>query len=102
MRKTKEVVYDENTIQTLDALEHIRLRTGMYIGRIGDGSNPADGIYVMLKEVIDNCVDEFIMGHGKRIVIKRRGSEMVVRDYGRGIPLGKVIECVSNFNTGGK
>jgi len=98
----KQVVYDENTIQTLDALEHIRLRTGMYIGRIGDGSNPADGIYVMLKEVIDNCVDEYIMGHGKRIVIKRRGSEMSVRDYGRGIPLGKVIECVSKINTGGK
>jgi len=102
MTKTKEVVYDEKTIQTLDALEHIRLRTGMYIGRIGDGSNPADGIYVMLKEVIDNCVDEYIMGHGKRIVIRRRGSEMSVRDYGRGIPLGKVIECVSKINTGGK
>ncbi len=102
MAKTKEVVYDENTIQTLDALEHIRLRTGMYIGRIGDGSNPADGIYVMLKEVIDNCVDEYIMGYGKRIEIKRRGSEMSVRDYGRGIPLGKVIECVSKINTGGK
>ncbi len=102
MTKTKEVAYDENTIQTLDALEHIRLRTGMYIGRIGDGSNPADGIYVMLKEVIDNCVDEHIMGHGKRIIIKRRGSEMSVRDFGRGIPLGKVIECVSKINTGGK
>jgi len=102
MAKTKEIVYDEATIQTLDALEHIRLRTGMYIGRIGDGSNPADGIYVMLKEVIDNCVDEYIMGHGKRIIIKRRGSEMSVRDYGRGIPLGKVIECVSKINTGGK
>ena len=103
MAKTKkEIVYDEKTIQTLDALEHIRLRTGMYIGRIGDGSNPADGIYVMLKEVIDNAVDEFIMGHGKRVAIKRYGPEMSVRDYGRGIPLGKVIDCVSKINTGGK
>jgi topoisomerase-4 subunit B len=98
----KNVVYDEKTIQTLDALEHIRLRTGMYIGRIGDGSNPADGIYVMLKEVIDNSVDEFIMGHGKRIEITREGSQVQVRDYGRGIPLGKVVDCVSKINTGGK
>ena len=98
----KQVAYDEKAIQTLDALEHIRLRTGMYIGRIGDGSNPADGIYVMLKEVIDNSVDEYIMGHGKRIVIKRFGPEVTVRDYGRGIPLGKVVDCVSRINTGGK
>ena len=98
----KQIAYDEKTIQTLDALEHIRLRTGMYIGRIGDGSNPADGIYVMLKEVIDNAVDEFIMGHGKRVIITRHGPEMLVRDYGRGIPLGKVIDCVSKINTGGK
>jgi len=98
----KPIVYDEKTIQTLDALEHIRLRTGMYIGRIGDGSNPADGIYVMLKEVIDNAVDEYIMGHGRKIEIKRNGPEMTVRDYGRGIPLGKVIDCVSKINTGGK
>ncbi|MEX1310438.1 MAG: DNA topoisomerase IV subunit B [Candidatus Sulfomarinibacteraceae bacterium] len=94
--------YDEKAIQTLDALEHIRLRTGMYIGRIGDGSNPADGIYVMLKEVIDNAVDEFIMGQGKRIVINRDGPEVTVRDFGRGIPLGKVVDCVSKINTGGK
>jgi topoisomerase-4 subunit B len=98
----EKVVYDEKAIQTLDALEHIRLRTGMYIGRIGDGSNPADGIYVMLKEVIDNAVDEFIMGQGKRIVINRTGPEVSVRDYGRGIPLGKVVDCVSKINTGGK
>ncbi len=98
----KKVAYDEKAIQTLDALEHIRLRTGMYIGRIGDGSNPADGIYVMLKEVIDNSVDEFIMGHGKRVVITRDGSEVTVRDFGRGIPLGKVVDCVSKINTGGK
>jgi topoisomerase-4 subunit B len=94
--------YDEAAIQTLDALEHIRLRTGMYIGRVGDGSNPADGIYVMLKEVLDNSIDEFIMGHGRRIEIKRYGAELQVRDFGRGIPLGKVVDCVSKINTGGK
>jgi len=98
----RQVAYDENAIKTLDALEHIRLRTGMYIGRIGDGSNPADGIYVMLKEVIDNSVDEFIMGHGRRIRIDRYGPEIAVRDFGRGIPLGKVVDCVSKINTGGK
>ncbi len=98
----KKTTYDEKSIQTLDALEHIRLRTGMYIGRVGDGSNPADGIYVMLKEVIDNSVDEFIMGKGRKIEITRYGSEVVVRDFGRGIPLGKVVECVSQINTGGK
>jgi topoisomerase-4 subunit B len=98
----KQVVYDEKTIQTLDALEHIRLRTGMYIGRIGDGSNPADGIYVMLKEVIDNAIDEFIMGHGRQVEISRSDNEITVRDYGRGIPLGKVVDCVSKINTGGK
>ena len=102
MTATKNIIYDEKTIQTLDALEHIRLRTGMYIGRIGDGSNPADGIYVMLKEVIDNSIDEYIMGYGKRIEISRNGPEMAVRDYGRGIPLGKLVECVSKINTGGK
>jgi DNA gyrase/topoisomerase IV subunit B len=96
------VAYDERAIQTLDALEHIRLRTGMYIGRIGDGSHPLDGIYVMLKEVVDNAVDEFIMGHGKRIEIQRDGLAITVRDFGRGIPLGKVVECVSKINTGGK
>ncbi|MBM4335169.1 MAG: type IIA DNA topoisomerase subunit B [Deltaproteobacteria bacterium] len=98
----KPVAYDESTIQTLDALEHIRLRTGMYIGRIGDGTHPLDGVYVMLKEVIDNAVDEFIMGHGRKIEISRDGNELTVRDFGRGIPLGKVVECVSQINTGGK
>ena len=98
----KKVAYDEKAIQTLDALEHIRLRTGMYIGRLGDGSNPLDGIYVMLKEVIDNSIDEFIMGVGKKIEIHREGATVAVRDYGRGIPLGKVVECVSQINTGGK
>jgi topoisomerase-4 subunit B len=101
MAKT-QVAYDEKTIKTLDALEHIRLRTGMYVGRLGDGSHPQDGIYVLLKEVIDNSIDEFIMGEGKTIEITRKGAEVTVRDYGRGIPLGKVIDCVSKINTGGK
>jgi topoisomerase-4 subunit B len=99
--------YDESKIKTLSSLEHIRLRTGMYIGRLGDGSNPNDGIYVLLKEVIDNSVDEFIMGAGDRIIarIERdEGGKVVVsvRDYGRGIPLGKVVEAVSVINTGAK
>ncbi|MCA9509333.1 MAG: ATP-binding protein [Myxococcota bacterium] len=94
--------YDEKSIQTLDALEHIRLRTGMYIGRLGNGTHPLDGIYVMLKEVVDNAIDEFIMGEGRRIVIERDGPSMSVRDFGRGIPLGKLVECVSQINTGGK
>ena len=98
----QKVAYDENAIKTLDALSHIRLRTGMYIGRLGDGSNPVDGIYVLLKEVIDNSIDEFIMGAGKRIDITRQEDTITVRDYGRGIPLGKVIDCVSQINTGGK
>lgn len=95
--------YDESTVQTLDALSHIRLRSGMYIGRLGDGSNPDDGIYIMLKEVIDNSVDEFIMKHGKKIEVELTSEGLVsVRDYGRGIPLGKVIDCVSQINTGAK
>lgn len=97
-----KAVYDERAIQTLDALEHIRLRSGMYIGRLGDGSHPLDGIYVMLKEVVDNGVDEFIMGEGRRIEIDRTGETVSIRDYGRGIPLGKLVECVSRINTGGK
>lgn len=96
--------YDESTVQSLDALSHIRLRSGMYIGRLGDGSHADDGIYVMLKEVIDNSVDEFIMHHGSKIEVKldEKTSKVSVRDYGRGIPLGKVIECVSQINTGAK
>lgn len=96
--------YDESTVKTLDALAHIRLRSGMYIGRLGDGSNPDDGIYIMLKEVVDNSVDEFIMRHGKKILIKIDDERncIAVRDFGRGIPLGKVIECVSQINTGAK
>jgi topoisomerase IV subunit B len=101
MGKAK-VAYDEKSIKTLDALEHIRLRTGMYVGRLGDGTNPQDGIYILLKEVIDNSVDEFIMGKGSRIIIKRTENTVEVRDFGRGIPLGKTIDCVSKINTGGK
>ncbi len=95
-------VYDESKIKTLSSLEHIRLRSGMYIGRLGDGTNPDDGIYVLLKEVIDNAIDEFIMGYGKKIDISIQRQTASVRDYGRGIPLGKVIDCVSTINTGAK
>ena len=96
--------YDESTVLSLDALAHIRLRPGMYIGRLGDGSNQDDGIYVMLKEVVDNAIDEFIMHHGNKIEIAldEKSSKVSVRDYGRGIPLGKVVECVSQINTGAK
>ena len=94
--------YDESKIKTLSSLEHIRLRTGMYIGRLGDGSDPDDGIYVLVKEVIDNAVDEYIMGFGKKIAVEIADGRVRVRDYGRGIPLGKVVECVSVINTGAK
>ena len=96
--------YDESTVLSLDALAHIRLRSGMYIGRLGDGSHPDDGIYVMVKEVIDNSVDEFIMHNGKEILIElnEKTQTVSIRDYGRGIPLGKVIDCVSKINTGAK
>lgn len=96
------VLYDEKTILTLDPLAHIRLRSGMYIGRIGNGSNQNDGIYVLLKEVVDNAIDEFIMGQGKKIEITLKGNTVTVRDHGRGIPLGKVVDCVSKMHTGGK
>lgn len=102
MAKKSSPVYDESKIKTLSSLEHIRLRTGMYIGRLGDGSNPDDGIYILLKEVIDNAVDEYIMGHGRKVDISIDQNLVTVRDYGRGIPLGKVIECVSVINTGAK
>ncbi len=95
-------VYDESKIKTLSSLEHIRLRTGMYIGRLGDGSNVDDGIYILLKEVIDNSIDEYIMGYGKNITIEIQEKLVKVRDLGRGIPLGKVIDCVSVINTGAK
>ncbi|MGI6637895.1 MAG: DNA topoisomerase IV subunit B [Desulfobulbus sp.] len=95
--------YDESKIKTLSSLEHIRKRPGMYIGRLGDGSHPDDGIYILLKEVLDNAVDEYIMGYGKRIDITLTAEGLcTVRDYGRGIPLGKVVECVSVINTGAK
>ncbi len=94
--------YDESKIKTLSSLEHIRLRTGMYIGRIGNGSNPDDGCYILLKEVVDNTIDEFIMGHGKEVQINIEGNRVAVRDFGRGIPLGKVVDCVSKINTGAK
>src|ERR1043165_3427221 len=94
--------YDESKVKTLSSLEHIRLRTGMYIGRTGDGSHYDDGCYILLKEVIDNAVDEFIMGHGKEVQIERSGNAVSVRGFGRGIPLGKVVDCVSKINTGAK
>lgn len=96
--------YDESSVKTLDSLSHIRLRSGMYIGRLGDGSHPDDGIYIMLKEVIDNSVDEFIMKNGKQVLIDidEEAGKVSVRDFGRGIPLGKVVECVSQINTGAK
>ena len=94
--------YTEDSIQSLDWKQHIRLRPGMYIGKLGDGSSKDDGIYVLIKEVIDNCIDEFVMGYGKKIEITVADGQVKVRDFGRGIPLGKVVECVSKINTGGK
>jgi topoisomerase-4 subunit B len=94
--------YNEDSIKSLDWKEHIRLRPGMYIGKLGDGSSPDDGIYVLLKEVIDNCIDEFTMGHGKHVDISIKDKTVTVRDYGRGIPLGKVVDVVSKINTGAK
>ncbi|MEN9331148.1 MAG: hypothetical protein RLZZ94_238 [Bacteroidota bacterium] len=94
--------YTEDSIQSLDWKQHIRLRPGMYIGKLGDGSSKDDGIYVLLKEVVDNCIDEYVMGYGKKIEIEVKEGRCRVRDYGRGIPLGKVVECVSKINTGGK
>jgi topoisomerase-4 subunit B len=105
MAKEKEVnlfEYTEDSIKSLDWKDHIRLRPGMYIGKLGDGSSPDDGIYVLVKEVIDNCIDEFTMGHGKAVEITIDGKEVTIRDYGRGIPLGKVVDVVSKINTGAK
>jgi topoisomerase-4 subunit B len=96
------IKYTEDNIVSLDWKDHIRLRPGMYIGKLGNGSSPDDGIYILLKEVIDNSIDEFVMGHGKKIDIDIDENKVRVRDYGRGIPLGKVVECVSKINTGGK
>lgn len=94
--------YNEDSIRSLEPREHIRLRPGMYIGKLGDGSSADDGIYILVKEVVDNSIDEHVMGHGKTIEIKISDHKVQVRDYGRGIPLGKVIDCVSKINTGGK
>ena len=96
------MAYDEKNIKSLSSLDHIRLRPGMYIGRLGNGSHPDDGIYILLKEVVDNSIDEFIMKYGSRVEITLLDNEVTVRDYGRGIPLGKVVECVSVINTGAK
>ena len=94
--------YTEDNIRSLDWKEHIRMRPGMYIGKLGDGSSPDDGIYILLKEVLDNSIDEYVMGAGKTIEISIQGDKVIVRDYGRGIPLGKVVDVVSKMNTGGK
>jgi topoisomerase-4 subunit B len=104
MAETKKQLFDytEESIKSLDWKEHIRLRPGMYIGKLGDGSSPDDGIYVLVKEVIDNCIDEYTMGHGKTIEVTIEGKTVTIRDYGRGIPLGKVVDVVSKINTGAK
>ena len=97
-----QVSYTEDNIRSLDWKEHIRMRPGMYIGKLGDGQAADDGIYVLLKEIIDNCIDEHAMGYGKSVRITIRDGEVKVRDFGRGIPLGKVVDVVSKINTGGK
>lgn len=97
-----EATYNEDNIRSLDWKEHIRLRPGMYIGKLGDGSSYDDGIYILLKEVLDNCIDEFVMGHGKKVDVTIEGPRVTIRDYGRGVPLGKVIDVVSKINTGAK
>lgn len=102
MDSTQQINYSEESIKSLDWREHIRLRPGMYIGKLGDGSAKDDGIYILVKEIIDNSIDEYVMGFGKKIDILIDKGRVVVRDYGRGIPLGKVIDCVSKINTGGK
>src|SRR6201989_3583262 len=94
--------YTEESIKSLDWKEHIRLRPGMYIGKLGDGSSPDDGIYVLVKEVMDNCIDEYTMGYGKTVELTIDGKTVTVRDFGRGIPLGKVVDVVSKINTGAK
>jgi topoisomerase-4 subunit B len=102
IRMAEQNNYNEESIRSLDWREHIRLRPGMYIGKLGDGSSMDDGIYILVKEIIDNSIDEYVMGHGKTIEVKVSEHKVTVRDYGRGIPLGKVIDCVSKINTGGK
>src|SRR6188768_786304 len=104
MAETKKQLfeYTEESIKSLDWREHIRLRPGMYIGKLGDGSSVDDGIYVLVKEVMDNCIDEFAMGQGKRVELTIAEGSVIVRDFGRGIPLGKVVDVVSKINTGAK
>ena len=101
-KKMAKVTYNEDNIRSLDWKEHIRLRPGMYIGKLGDGSAADDGIYILIKEIFDNSIDEYVMGHGKHVEVKIEDGRVSVRDYGRGIPLGKVVDCVSKINTGGK
>ena len=98
----EQVSYTEDNIKSLSWKEHIRMRPGMYIGKLGDGKDADDGIYVLLKEVVDNSIDEHMMSNGKTIEVKIKDGEVRVRDYGRGIPLGKVVDYVSKINTGGK
>src|ERR1700735_2685414 len=104
MADTKQNLFDynEESVKTLDWREHIRLRPGMYIGKLGDGSSPDDGIYVLIKEVLDNCIDEHTMGYGKQVDITIDQRNVAIRDYGRDIPLGKVVDVVSKINTGAK
>ncbi|MBQ7622979.1 MAG: type IIA DNA topoisomerase subunit B, partial [Bacteroidales bacterium] len=97
-----QINYTDDNIRTIEGTQHIRLRPGMYIGRLGNGDSPGDGIYVLLKEIIDNCIDEFAMGYGKQVQITVDGKEATVRDFGRGIPLDSVVKAVSILNTGGK
>ena len=94
--------YTEDNIRSLDWKEHIRLRPGMYIGKLGDGAAADDGIYILAKEIVDNCIDEYVMGNGKKVEIKVKDGLVSIRDFGRGIPLGKLVEVVSKMNTGGK
>lgn len=98
----KKVTYNEDNIQSLDWKQHMRLRPGMYIGKLGDGSSMDDGIYILVKEIVDNCIDEFVMGHGKNVRLQIQDGKVSIRDFGRGIPLGKLVDCVSKINTGGK
>jgi len=101
-KEIQNVSYTEDNIRSLDWKEHIRLRPGMYIGKLGNGNSYDDGIYILLKEIIDNSIDEYVMGYGKKVEVGIKDSKVTIRDYGRGIPLGKVIDCVSKINTGGK
>jgi len=101
-KNMEHVTYNEDNIKSLDWKEHIRLRPGMYIGKLGDGSAADDGIYILVKEIFDNSIDEYVMGYGKHVEVKIEEGKVSIRDYGRGIPLGKVVDCVSKINTGGK